>query len=245
MQAQQLDLVTKNPSLLRKMAVSYAVGHALVVRGMGPESPPPLAFAQRLLPVVKEAANALVDTALAGLPASAMPYESVLDMAQALGGVAVEQTMFAVREDQDQGEAQETTSLSEEQRGAILAATEWVVANQILPAAKQTRLLRRVFRAADEQAMNEAAMLGVADGATAAQMYFDAHPGRLSWALNMLETGQAGEFAAVLREPNTAAVDRGRFSRDTEWQAACNVYRNWFYSGVVRLMNERVGRLPR
>lgn len=67
MQAEQLDLVTKNPSMLRKLAVNYAIGHALVVRGMGPESPPPTAFAQRLLPVVEEAANALVDTALAGL----------------------------------------------------------------------------------------------------------------------------------------------------------------------------------
>ena len=242
MQAEQLDLVTKNPSMLRKLAVNYAIGHALVVRGMGPESPPPAAFAQRLLAVVEEAANALVDTALAGLPASAAPYKSLIDMVQALGDVAVEQTMSLVREAEDQGEGEETGSLSDEQRAEILAATTWVITNQILPATKQTGLLRRVFRAADEQAMNEAAMVGVADGATAAQMYFVAHPGRDRWAMNMLETGQAEEVAAVLRDPDTAAVDRSRFSRDAEWEAACGVYKNWFYMGVVRLLKERVRR---
>ena len=199
MQAEQLNLVASNPSMLRKLVVSSAIGQALAIRNMGPEHP----AAGELVPGVEEAANSLVDVALAGLPNSAARFETLLDMVQALAHEAA--TLSG-----DVTSAEESGVPSEEQRAEVLAVTNWVGRNLLQPAANETGFLRKRLRQEDEQAMFEAATLGVSDGATVAQTFLDANPERLQWALDVVASGRGEELAAILPKPDPSAVDRRR-----------------------------------
>jgi hypothetical protein len=229
---EQLEFLAAHPDAFRKMAVAAAIGHALTLRGMGPDDPSPNMTARNIIvSVVEPVAAALADAAIAELPDSAGPYESILDLAQAVGNAACETTMDVLPPG---------PSLSEEQRNELLSAATWVINNRLLPATQKSGRLRRFFRAADEEAMKEAALLGIMDGAIAAQVYFDNHPDRLSWAAGLLaHADESAEVGAVLPPPDPAGIDRRKFSRDDEWEGGRSVYCGWYYWGAWRLVQER------
>jgi hypothetical protein len=91
----------------------------------------------------------------------------------------------------------------------------------------------------------QAAVRGIEDGARDAQAYFDAHPDWFAWAAGQVRDDKSLEMVrAIFPEPNSwAAVDRAAFSRDADWQAACNVH-GWAYLlAVGRFVLERERRL--
>jgi hypothetical protein len=121
-------------------------------------------------------------------------------------------------------------SISDDQRDEILAVNEWA---KTLPGSERLGPMR------------DAAFLGIADGAKAAQTYFNANPKRFSWASDMVEAGRGMEMVAgILREPRSwLAAHRASFRRAEELPAAYEAYRGAYTLAVGRFVLERQRRL--
>jgi hypothetical protein len=242
MRADQLTFITANPEAFRKLVVSYAIGHALTVRGWGPDNPAPGSLIDRVVPIVERAADARVDAALAALPGSAAPFESFMEMVQTLGQLAVEETQEA---------ASSEAGASQEQIAEVRSVASFVIANLLEPANKKTGRLRRAFRSKDEAAGIEASVVGVTNGVIAAQAYLAGHPDGLLEAKQLLRRvvegleRYSGEVAGIddafnlLGGPGKEAVNRSRFSRDDEWHGGCVAYRRWYCVGALALITKR------
>jgi hypothetical protein len=216
MDAEQLVLLTKDPTMFRKMVVNYAIGHSLVVRGMGPESPPPSAVLQGLVPLVEEAANAVVDLYLANLPASAAPFESLGDMWLALGNGAVAKTLTA---------------------GEVEAVAAVVLAERPLGWWPRNPARRLLGRRRDE-ALNEAYLRGIVDGASAIQKRLTEDTD--AWARIVNEARAGVEHPSDLSVPMpTRALNREDYASPDEYNAATLVYVDGFDRAQVALMNRR------
>jgi hypothetical protein len=204
--------------MFRKFTVGYAIGLALEMRGMGPENPPPMAVAERLVPVVEGAANAQVDAALAGLPASAAPYESFSDMAQALGRAAVERTM----------------DVAEDEVEAVVGA---VLAERPLTWWSRNWRWRLLGRKRDE-VLNRAYLRGIVDGAIAMQRRLAVDPD--AWA-RIANEGRAGaERPSDLCTPvATMVLNRKDYASSDEYNGATMVYNVGFDLAQVTLILRR------
>lgn len=117
-------------------------------------------------------------------------------------------------------------TVADEQTDEILAVNEW---GKTLVGSEKLGPMR------------DAASLGIADGAKAAQGYFNANQDRFHWASDMVEAGRSMEMVAgILPEPTSwLAVHRASFRRADEWQAAYEVYRGAYTLAVGRFVLER------
>jgi hypothetical protein len=183
---------------------------------MGPDHPPPGSVLDELVPVIKEAANAVVDLYLANLPASAEPFEDFADMSQALGNGAVAKTLTA---------------------GEVEAVVAVVLAERPMTWWSRNWRWRLLGRKRDEK-LNRAYLLGIIGGALAMQQRLAQDPAASARIANEAQAGI--ERPGDLCQADAALVmNRKDYVTEDEYQGNMMVYNTGFDLGQVALMVRR------
>jgi hypothetical protein len=157
-------------------------------------------------------------------------FKTKLGLEHNAGSIADSEKLIA-RAAAPQGGRDPGGTINDERGDEILAVREWA---------------KTLVGSEREGPLKDAALLGVEDGALAAQDYFDTHADRFSWASDMVRADRGIEMvAAILPEPKSSfAVHRAEFSRKADLQACYEVYRGTYSLAVGRLVLERQRRPP-